>query len=129
MENAAGEALAIVAAAAAVVVIVVDAVDHGPDSQASRAALLISAPLRELRAGRRILGDGRTDDGIYYGLHVFQRYLPVASLSRFVPLQGLSTHGAHPSRNPPMLAAQVHVYVCALFGQIDKVRRSGDKWR
>lgn len=95
MGNTAGELLAIATTTVIVVVdvvvvatvVVVDVVDQGPDSQAPRIgrAALLSAPLRELRAGRRILGDSRTDDGIYYGLHVFQRYQPVASVSRSVP--------------------------------------------
>jgi len=80
--NTAGELLA------ATVIAVID-VDQGLDFQAPRIgrAALLSAPLRELRTGRRILGDSRTDDGIYYGLHVFQRYQPVASVSRSVPFE------------------------------------------
>lgn len=98
MENTAGGALRSEVTTLVVVVVVdVDVVDQGPDSQAlriGRASALLSAPL-ELRTGRGILGDGRTDDGIYYGLHVFQRYQPVASLSRLVPHERSSSLGTH----------------------------------
>lgn len=92
--NTIGELFA--ATATTVIVVVVDVVDQGPDSQAPRIgrAAFLSAPLRELRAGQRILGDSRTDDGIYYGLHVFQRYQPVSSVSRSVPFE------VELSRNP-----------------------------
>lgn len=100
MENVASESLDVATDVVVVVVaaVVVDVVDRQrlSDSQAPRIgrAALLTAPLRELRTGRRILGDGRTDDGIYYGLHVFQRY-PVASLSRLVPLETERAERSH----------------------------------
>lgn len=92
------------AAAAVIVVLIVDVVEQGPDSQAPRIgrAALLSAPLRELRAGRRILGDSRTDDGIYYGLHVFQRYQSVASVSRSVPFEGELSRDTPGTEKPPL---------------------------
>jgi len=107
-------AVTTVIVAIAVTVVVVDVVDQGPDSQAPRIgrAALLSAPLRELRAGRRILGDSRTDDGIYYGLHVFQRYQPVASVSRSVPFEIELSRKSHLSRKPPSNDCTVYVCMC-----------------
>ena len=107
-------AVTTVIVAIAVTVVVVDVVDQGPDSQAPRIgrAALLFAPLRELRAGRRILGDIRTDDGIYYGLHVFQRYQPVASVSRSVPFEIELSRKSHLSRKPPSNDCTVYVCMC-----------------
>lgn len=132
MGHAVGRPFAAVATAAIVVnvdvVVVVDQNVQPQDPPIGRATLLPAS--LELRAGR-ILGDGRTDDGIYYGLHVFQRYHPVASLSRLVPSVHSERNSSpgiwsepEPQSPPPPIAPRwcVCVYVCAACVYVRAVR-------